>query len=347
LRFAANGVDASDVAEIAASLRHFDDWCAAWSLLGERHEELGRRALEEGRSRTAGEQLAQAATCYHFAKFLFVHELEQMREAHRRAVRCLADAMPLLDPPARREEISFEGGRLVGVLRLPRGQGPHPLVILVPGLDSTKEELRSVEGSFLDRGVGTLAVDGPGQGECEEEFPIRPDWEVPGKALVDHLCCLEEVDEDRIGVWGVSLGGYYACRIAAGDARVRALAVLSGPFDFGKAWDRLPALSRAAFELRSHARDAAQARQRAQELTLSGTARMIACPLLVVFGKQDRLFSWQDGLRLSKEVAGPSELLLLEDANHGCTNGIYRHRPYTADWMARQLSAPGAPGASS
>jgi 2,6-dihydroxypseudooxynicotine hydrolase len=57
----------------------------------------------------------------------------------------------------------------------------------------------------------------------------------------------------------------------------------------------------------------------------------------VVFGKRDRLFSWSGAVRLANEATGPAELLLLEEGNHGCANGVYRHRPATADWMAAQL----------
>ena len=88
--------------------------------------------------------------------------------------------------------------------------GPHPVVILVPGLDSAKEELGATEQLFLDRGLATFAVDGPGQGEAEYDLPIRSDWEVPGSAVIDALEQLPEVDPTRIGAWGVSLGGYYA-----------------------------------------------------------------------------------------------------------------------------------------
>ncbi len=337
-RFAANGVDPNDVAEVAAAIGRWDDWCAAWSAIGARHEELGRRALADGRSRTAGEQLAEAATCYHFAKFLFVHDPAQQLVAHEAAVRSLTEALPLLDPPGRRVEVPFEGTTLPGVLRLPKGAAPHPVVVLVPGLDSTKEEFRSVERSFLDRGLATFAVDGPGQGEAEA-LPIRPDWEVPGRAILDHVAALEGIDPGRVGVWGVSLGGYYAPRWAAGDERLRACVALSGPYGLGAAWDRLPGLTRAAFAARAHAADAGEARTRAAALSLEGVASRIRCPLLVVFGARDRLFAVGDAVRLAEEAGGPTELLVLEEGGHGCANVVYRQRPYAADWMARQLLA--------
>jgi len=236
-RFVTNGVTLSDFERITSSIDVWDDWCSAWCSAAEEHEQLGTAALADGRRRSAGVHLAQAAVYYHFAKFMFVHDIPAMRAAHERAVTCLTAALPFLDPPGRRIEVPFEGATLVGVLRTPAGGGPHPAVLMISGLDSAKEELRSTEQLFLDRGLATFSVDGPGQGEVEYALPIRPDWEVPGGALLDALCALPEIDEDRIGVWGVSLGGYYSPRVASGDARVRACIALAGPWNFGAGWD--------------------------------------------------------------------------------------------------------------
>jgi hypothetical protein len=103
------------------------------------HEQLGRDALTAGRTISAGEHLSQAAVYFHFAKFLFVSDTRQMRAAHERAVRCLTDALPYLDPPGRRVQIPFDGSRLVGVLRQPSKSGADPVMITIPGLDSAKE----------------------------------------------------------------------------------------------------------------------------------------------------------------------------------------------------------------
>jgi 2,6-dihydroxypseudooxynicotine hydrolase len=78
------------------------------------------------------------------------------------------------------------------------------------------------------------------------------------------------------------------------------------------------------------------------DLSIEGHAAKISRPLLVVMGMRDRLFPYSDAERLVDEAAGPTELLLLEHGNHGCANVIYRHRPYSADWMAQRLHAPGS-----
>jgi dipeptidyl aminopeptidase/acylaminoacyl peptidase len=338
-RFTTNGVTVSDFERVTSRVERWSDWCAAWSDMGAQHEALGRRAIDENRLLSAGQHLAQAAVYYHFGKFVFVEDLEQMRAAHERAVRCLDDALPHLARPGRRVEMPFEGARLVGILRCPDGPGPHPTVVLLPGLDSTKEELRSTEETFLDRGLATFSVDGPGQGEAEYDLPIRGDWSAPGLALLDALAAQPEVDAERLAVWGVSLGGYYAPRVAAaaGD-RIRACVALAGPYNFGDCWDQLPQLTRDTFRVRSQVRSDEEARAVASTLDLNGYAGQITAPLLVVTGRLDRLIPWQHAERLAQE-AKEAELLLLDDGNHGCMNVWPKHRPYTADWLAARLHA--------
>ena len=274
---------------------------------------------------------------YHFAKFVFVHDLDQMRRAHMKAVECRGLALPHLRPPGERVEIPYEGGHLAGILRRPEGDARPPVVIMVPGLDSAKEEMEAYELPFLARGMATLMVDGPGQGEAEYEFPIRGDYEVAAKSMVDWVCGRPDVDSARIGLWGVSLGGYYAPRAAAFEKRIRACIGLAGPYDWTQIWDGLPELTREAFRVRSHKRTQDEAKQFGRTLTLKGVAKNIECPLFLVTGKLDRLVPWQDAQRIAAEASGPVELLVVEDGNHIANNRPSRWRLRTADWMAAQL----------
>jgi hypothetical protein len=336
-RFIANGVVPADFERITEDLERWEQWCAAWSAVAADHEELGRVALAENKAKSGGAHLARAAVYYHFAKFVFVEDLEQMREAHNNAVRCLTDALPHLDPPGERVEIPFESSRLVGVLRRPHGLEEAALVVLIPGLDSTKEELGNTEHLFLERGLATFSVDGPGQGEAEYDLAIRGDWEVPGAAILDHLSATPGIDPDRIGIWGVSLGGYYAPRVASEDGRVKACIALAGPFNFGEVWDGLPPLTRDTFRVRARVDTDDEARKRALELSLEGRAHKIMAPLQIVMGKLDRLIPWQHARRLADSAGGAVDFLLLPDGNHGCANVPYKHRYHTADWMTEQL----------
>jgi 2,6-dihydroxypseudooxynicotine hydrolase len=336
-RFVANGVTLTDFEEVTGSLKRWDDWCAAWSARAAQHEEIGRAALKHGYTLTAGEALQRAGVYYHFAAFLFVQDMPQMQAAHRKAIACRQAALPHMKPPGERVQIPYESTYLAGILRKPTGYDKPPLVIMAVGLDSTKEEMDAFEMPFLSRGVATLVFEGPGQGEAQYELAIRGDYEVPVKAVIDYVQSRRDLDSTRLGMWGVSLGGYYAPRAAAFDTRIKACIALGGPFDWGAAWDDLPELTREAFRVRSHCATLEDARRHAATLSLVGVADRIRCPMFIVNGRLDRIVPAADAERLAREVTGPVQLTMVEDGNHIATNRAWRWRSQSADWMAEQL----------
>ena len=340
-RFTVNGVAASDFEDVVGSLNSWDDWCRAWSERAAVHEALGREALAEKHFISAAEHLCRAATTYHFAKYLFVQDMDQMRAAHQKAVECLDLALPHMDPPGERVLIPYEGKQLVGTLRKPRGIQRPPIVLMTMGLDSTKEELLTFETTFLDRGMAILAFDGPGQGEAEYDFPIRYDYENVVGPVIDWLTARGDVDVDRIGVWGISLGGYYAPRSAAFEKRIKACIANCGPYNWGALWDKLPGLTRDAYVRRSHSASVEEAHKKAFDLSLEGVAEKIECPLFVIAGGLDRLCPPEDAEKLASQARGATTLLVIPDGNHVAHNRFYKYRNQSADWMATQLSARG------
>ena len=336
-RFVSNGVPLTDFEEVTSGVERWEDWCRAWSARAAVHEELGRKSLADGYRLSAGEHLTRAAVCYHFSKFVFVVDYEQMKAAHRKAVECRNLALPLIDPPGERVQIPYEGRHLAGILRKPAGVARSPVVVMCMGLDSTKEEMDTNETVFLARGMATLTFDGPGQGEGEYDFAIRGDYEVPVKAVLDFIGTRGDLDAARVGLWGVSLGGYYAPRAAAFEKRIKACIALSGPFEWVEYFDQLPELTRHTFQVRSRSRTMAEVRDRAATLTLKNVAKKITCPLFVVAGKQDSIVPWQEGERLAAAASGPVVRCFIDDGNHVANNRVYRWRPQSADWMARQL----------
>jgi len=340
-RFVSNGVLLADFEEVTAGIEHWDDWCAAWCKRGEVHEALGREALQQGYKLSAGEHLVRASMYYHFAKFVFVHDPKQMREAHMRSVGCYKDALPHMRPAGERVAIPFEGKTMYGVLRKPVGApGRSPILIMAPGLDSTKEELHAYEEPFLARGIAVLAIDGPGQGEAEYEIPICGDYERAARAACDWIATRPDLDKEKIGMWGVSLGGYYAPRATAYEKRIKACIGISGPFEWDKIWSALPTLTREAFRVRSHSATEAEALKVAATLSMKEAAAKITCPIFIVTGRQDRLVPAAHAEQLAKSVSGPVELMIVEDGGHNANNRPYRYRSRTADWLAGQLALP-------
>jgi pimeloyl-ACP methyl ester carboxylesterase len=337
-RFITMGVDYNDFVRTTSRIERWADWLDAWSATANEHLELARGAEDAGRGRSAGEAYLHAALCLHFAKFVWVLDAAAHRAATERSIAALYRAHGYLDPSAERVEASLDGAPLVGNLRRPASVSRRPLVLLIPGLDSTKEEFFHHENAFLARGMATLSMDGPGQGEAGFRLPIRPDYEVAVSAMLDAVWGRDDVDLGAVGAVGVSLGGYYAPRAAAFESRIRAVAGISGPYDFGEQWDELPPLTRETFMVKSGARDEQEGLVRARALTLRGVAGRVRQPALFVTGRLDRIVPWQQTERAAREA--PRGLFVLFDqGSHVCSNIPYRYRPLVADWMAEQLAS--------
>jgi 2,6-dihydroxypseudooxynicotine hydrolase len=336
-RLIANGVDFNDFVRTTSSITRWDQWLDAWCATAEVHQALAREAREVGHLRSAGEAFLRAAVTYHFAKFVWVLDPERNRRATEAAVKAMYDAHAILDPSAERVEAALDGASVVANLRRPpAGARPAPLVVLIPGLDSTKEEFYLWESVFLRRGMATLSLDGPGQGETGLRLSIRRDYEVAVAAILDAVAHVDGLDLERVGAAGVSLGGYYVVRAAAFEPRLKAVAGVSGPYDMSANWDTIPPLTRETFTHHSGATHDADARERAARLSLAGVAETVEQPCLVVTGKLDRLIPWEQTKRIADE-APRGEWVLYEDGTHVCNNIPFKYRPRVADWMLDHL----------
>lgn len=338
-RFIANGVDLNDYQRVTARVQAWEDWTREWSACGASHERMGEEAAASRDYESAAEHLFHASMAYHFGKFLAVAFPEQLREAHERTVRCYERALPWFDTPGERIAIPYEPDvTMWGILRKPWHIPHPPVAILIPGLDSVKEEMHKYSDDFLRRGIATLAIDGPGQGEMEFDRPMRADYEVVTRAAINALERRSDVDAERVGLVGVSLGGFYAPRAAAFEPRVRAAIAIAGPYDVPAAFDQMPDLTQEAFIHRSGATTRAEALERLRSFTLAGVAERVTCPLLVIMGRQDRVIPPADAERLAREAAGPVDLWLFDEGNHVCNNIPFKYRPQQADWMRRRLN---------
>jgi len=211
-------------------------------------------------------------------------------------------------------------------------------VLLVPGLDSSKEELFAIEDDFLRRGLATLTIDGPGQSENSVHFAIRPNWETVITPLLDHLAGLDlGFDQDRIGLMGISMGAIYGPRAAAYEKRIKALVGLAGPYNLGECWDALNPLTRGGYVFYTKSKDEAEAKRKAYTLNLEGILDKVDQPMLVIHGGKDRLFPPSHAERIARE-AGNATLVIYPDGNHVCNNIAYKYRPLMADWLSEQLT---------
>ena len=115
-----------------------------------------------------------------------------------------------------------------------------PVAIVLPGLDACKEELHAWCDAFVRRGLASLAIDGPGQGETAFRLPITTKWGAVIGAVIDWLSLRDDVNAKAVAVIGQSLGALYAPLAAAFEPRIKACVANCGPFDFGAVLPTMP-----------------------------------------------------------------------------------------------------------
>jgi 2,6-dihydroxypseudooxynicotine hydrolase len=339
-RMLADGVPYPDFAR-ARALEDLELWFPFWSETASRYELLGEDALAEGNLISAGEWLWLASMSWHYGQLMWFHEPERREHGQRRKVALYKRAAPYLDPAAERIEIPFEGSVIPGYLRLPTTPGPHPCVVLIGGLESTKEESYMFEMLCLRRGLATFAFDGPGQGEMFFDVKLVGDFHRYTSAAIDVIAERTTIDAGRIGVLGRSLGGYYAMQSAAMDERLRAC-VAWGGFANMSDFDGMPAPTRAGFVYVSGFDDFTEGRsylQRTFELSNIDSTRN--CPTLFVQGVHDPIFPPHQTQLVRSWLAGNPHVDVRDEADgdHCCHNMGPVVRPVMADWLAKTLAA--------
>jgi pimeloyl-ACP methyl ester carboxylesterase len=336
-RFVANGIDVNDFENVLAKTVEWADWGPKWHEMGGVHEALGHEAERKGRMVSAAAAYQRAAWCYHLGKFLWFEDLTLHATLRDQAVAVYRRTLAHLDPPAERLDIPFEGHVIPGHLRRPRAVPKPPLVLIVPGLDSSKEEMFSIEDEFLRRGMATLSIDGPGQSENSVDFAIRPNWETVITPVLDHLADIGlDGTFGLIGLMGISMGAIYGPRAAAHEPRLNAVVGLAGPYNLGECWDALNPLTRGGYVFYTKSASEEEAREKAYGLNLHGVLDQVTQPLLVIHGARDRLFPPEQAERIAREAPNAT-LLMYPDGNHVCNNIAYKYRPAMADWMSEQL----------
>ncbi len=328
-RFTVNGVDFSDFKDVTGSLSELGR--LVQRLVGARaqHEARGRAALAHAAALSARAIICCAPrSLITSPNICSCRTWRRCKTAHGKAVECLTHALPFMDPPGERVLIPYEGKHLAGVLRKPRDVDKPPIVLMTMGFDSTKEELVTFQQTFLDRGMAILAFDGPGQGEAEYDFAIRPDYENVVGPVIDWLEAKRpDVDIKRLGIWGISLGGYYAPRSAAFEKRIKAAIANCGPYNWGALWDKLPELTRAAYRRAQPQRERQPKRARKRfGLSLEGVGAKIECPIFVIAARPRPAVPAPGRAAARGEVEGPVELLVIEDGNHVAHNRPYSYR---------------------
>jgi naringenin degradation protein FdeB len=218
------------------------------------------------------------------------------------------------------------------------------VVIPFQGADTMAEATIMGGAAYTARGMAYLAVDFPGQGGALrlKDLHLPPDTERVAKAMIDYLETRPDVDATRVGMQGISMGGYGVPRAASGEKRIKAAFMSSGSYDLkSDLFEWYPPIQERVRWIIG-AKDLADARKQLTDYNLNGRANKIEAPMLIGYSKDDRIMDPAGALRLY-EAAVNSKRDMVEGTGHvqaSNAGGPRDRRPAVfPDWAAKTLGA--------
>jgi pimeloyl-ACP methyl ester carboxylesterase len=212
----------------------------SWIKLADRIAANAEADLKKGRAFSAAAKLRRSSIYYQTGERMQARDYPPRREAYVRALSTFQQSIALSRMPIERAEIPYEKSSFPALFWKAESRDGRraPAVVCCNGLDSTKELViwTGIGRSLTARGISVLCVDQPGSGEALrlKSLPGVYDSERWASRAVDYLETRSDVDKSRIGMFGLSLGGYFAPRAAAFERRFALCAVLGANHNWGE-----------------------------------------------------------------------------------------------------------------
>ncbi|KTC87097.1 alpha/beta hydrolase family protein [Legionella brunensis] len=204
-----------------------DSWVRAFTKWGHLQLQDANSRAEKQHRISAYEQYLKASNSFRAAEYYSPCQLEEHRKLGLLSRDCFQKAMKNSDYHFESHIFELEGEKIPAYFICPNKSNSQKTMIVVSGFDGTLEEeycMRGIAG--LQRGYNIILMAGPGQMDTlrlNNRSYFKPDYEKPLSLVIDNFINRKEVDSNRLGLCGISFGGYFATRAACYEPRIKAL----------------------------------------------------------------------------------------------------------------------------
>lgn len=332
-----------------------------WAKMGDKLLSLAEEDEARGRILSAGDKLQRASMYYLTAERMLGHGDPTRAALYRRFQSVFRRGLELSKANCERVEIPYANAHISGLyVRAERSEGAAPLLVQINGLDSTKE-MRYFVGLprwLAQRGVSSLVIDQPGTGEALRLHDMKAVYnsEQWASKIFDWLLTRDDVDGSRIGIEGVSLGGYYCPRAVAFEPRFACGVVWGANHDWRDVQKRR--MEREGNFPVPHywehvrwvwgAKDNDDFMRIAENVHLDGVVERIKAPFLVTHGEKDSQIPLKWAHRTFEQLRNSPkrELKIFTDREGGVQHSSFDNSAnagaYIADWVAETLGGHNA-----
>jgi dienelactone hydrolase len=352
------GPDAvADFGTVGMRVRKFADMHREFAAAARRRELKAENFEKQGRLVSARESYFIAAMLYSAARWPIFENNPTSIDYNTRMVNCYDKFAAFMNRPIERIEVPFAGKVLPGYLHLPRDPKPgekFPLVIGIDGMDGSKEIMCSMYGDkFIERGMANFIYDGPGQGECTISglHVTETNHMDAALAVFERLSQHPHIDMDRVAIWGISFGSFFALQAAAAlGNRLKGAAVtfvnheptLNSIMDMASPSFKMRFMYMAGFD------DEEQFDAFKQKFAITPVLERISCPVLVQGGEDDELSPIEYSGEVVAKLKVPKKFVIYEGERHaiGGNTASYLGENWfamLADWCRDRIDGKPAP----
>lgn len=323
----------------------------AWGEMADDLVALAEDAATAGHGTSAADKLCRAVAYYVTAERMQARDYEPRNIMYKKLLATMDRAIEVGNLNCERVEIPNEGTTFPGLFVRGHGEGPRPCMVFCNGLDSVKEMIYlSIREEFARRGISVLMVDQPGVGEALrlKGLHARQDSEAWAGAAVDYLETRDDVDSEKIGMMGWSLGGYYSPRAACYEKRFKLCVAWGANHNWGELQVRRMARE-GDFPVPHYWEhvmwvwgftDLDEFMAFVPRITLNGHMENMTVPFLITHGANDRQIPREYAYQSRDQAVNSPEVtfrLVTEregGVEHVSADNIEPTRSYIADWVA-------------
>ncbi len=338
-RFLYGGIHPTQLKSTLKRVRNVGSWSTSWTHTATDYLRQSRNSANDGESTQAAEHQARAALCYHYAQLFEFENVPRREELYAQAAQNYREASPNLSPAATHVSIPWHDQSLPAYLQLPGEQSnPVPVVVILNGASTVKEETVGWSAAFLEAGLATLSLDTPGSGEAWHIAATPHQLDI-GDALVEFVDRHERLDARRIALLGISLRGAYAVQVATQQPDIAAAISVTAPFNPRPYFRHLNQIVLKEIAYTTHEQDLDRLLEMVESMSLIDTAPRLKAPLLVVGAGNDLVVPPEESARLYAAAGGEKYFHFIPRANHVAFSHLSEWTPVAAEWVRNVMNA--------